>query len=165
MKRIETVDFGQAWNDFSCNDFKLLTPHSALPGCPLQHLLYHRPGRFRPGLALLGGRRCDVHPRIRRLHRRPARKLLPAQICAFTHRALGLFQSSLSLATTFVKLCECFFFFLSFSSLCSWVSSSSWSWLQESWPLSSRTGSRTSSTSSLTTTFGPTEMTLIFRTW
>ena len=50
------------------------------------------------------------------------------------------------------------------SSLCFWESSFSWSWRRESWHLSLRTGSKTSSTCSSTITSGRTAMTSICRT-
>lgn len=53
------------------------------PGCSLQHLVHHRPGGFRPRLALSRGGRCDVYSRLCRLYWRAAWKLLPAQVCTF----------------------------------------------------------------------------------
>lgn len=57
-------------------------PHrSRLPGRLVQPVIHHGPGGLRPRVALHRRRRGHVHPGLRRLHRRPQREHLPAQIC------------------------------------------------------------------------------------
>lgn len=56
-------------------------PPPFLSGRPVQPDIHHGPGGLRPRVALHRRRRGHVHPGLRRLHRRPPREHLPAQIC------------------------------------------------------------------------------------
>lgn len=53
-------------------------------GRAVEPVIHHGSGRLWSRVALHRSRRGDVHPRLRRLHRRSERKHLPAQICEFS---------------------------------------------------------------------------------